>query len=353
MPSDPWLNKHWRTAQPELASAIDDLLELAGGEPRNAFLYRDIIRTAVRMHQRRADRWDAKILANTVREMDAAFVRLTQFHHQRKVTIFGSARVRPDAAEYQLARRLGARLVELDHMVITGAGPGVMQAANEGAGRDNSIGLNINLPFEQEANPVMQGALGLLEFRFFFVRKLFFVREADAVVVFPGGFGTLDEALELKTLVQTGKSPVIPIVLMDVPGGRYWSRWMEFVNEELLARRYIAKHDMSLFRVVTSVEGACDEITGFYQHYHSSRWVGEEMVLRLNRTLTPEAVQSLADEFADLCTRGRIRQIRALEAEQDEPELDDLPRLAFHFNKRDYGRLRELIDAVNGSPVEG
>ncbi len=350
MPSDSSLDKHWRIAQPDLARAIDDLLQIAGGHRQNDFLYREMIRTVVRMHERQADRWDAKIVANTVREMEAAFARLAHFHHQRKVTVFGSARAQPGSPIYQLARDLAAHLVEDDYMVITGAGPGVMQAANEGAGREQSIGLNINLPFEQEANPVMQGALGLLEFRFFFVRKLFFVREADAVAVFPGGFGTLDEALELKTLVQTGKSPVIPILLVDVPGGSYWQRWLDFVREELLANGYISEHDMALFRVVTSTQEACEEITRFYRNYHSSRWVDDQMILRLGHDIPAASVEDLADRFSSLCVRGRIHRCSALEAEEDEPELADLPRIAFHFNQRDFGKLRELIDAINASP---
>ncbi len=347
MPPDPWLNKHWRTAQPELAERIDKLLTVAGGNQANAVLYRDMVRSILRMQQRDADRWDAKIMANSLREMEQGFARLAQFKHQRKVSVFGSARSQPGSPEYQLAKSVAAHLVLDDFMVITGAGPGIMEAANEGAGRDQSIGLNINLPFEQEANPVMRGALGLLEFRFFFIRKLFFVREADAVIVFPGGFGTMDESLELLTLVQTGKSPVIPIVLMDVPGKGYWDHWLRFVNEGLLEPGYIAPHDMSLFIRVDSAEAACQEIRQFYRNYHSYRWAEGHLRMRIARRISDEDLGRLNAEFGDLCASGGIEQTGAHEAERDEPELADFPRLSFRFNQRDCGRLRQLIDAVN------
>lgn len=345
---DTYLERHWRTSEPALREKIDELLQVSGGaDGGNAALYREILWSLMRMVQGNADRWDVKITSTALRELETAFTRLSQFRRRRKVTIFGSARASEDQPPYQLARKVAAMLAADDFMVITGAGPGIMQAANEGAGSDSSIGLNINLPFEQQANPVMRGSPGLLDFNFFFTRKLFFVKEADAVILFPGGFGTLDEAMELLTLVQTGKSPLIPIVLMEEPGGTYWQQWRQFITSGLLENGYISESDLALLDFADDPRAACNVIEHFYSNFHSERWLGNELRLRLNHGLSDATVQAINEDFADICDERGIRLTGEHVDESDEPELRNLSRLALNFNRSDYGRLRELIDAVN------
>lgn len=350
MPFEPdvMLSRHFKTSSADLAQKIDELAALVVPETsQNLELYREMLVTVMRMAQADRNRWDAKILLQTMREMEHAFSRLEQFKRRRKVTVFGSARTPVEHPLYALARRLGATLARHDLMVITGAGGGIMAAAHEGAGRDNSLGLNITLPFEQHANPTVDGTDNLLSFHFFFVRKLFFIKEADALVLCPGGFGTLDETLEVLTLIQTGKSPLVPIVLLDEPGGTFWRDALQFIHQQLEENRYILPSDMRLMRLVHSAEEAGEEIANFYRNFHSSRWLKERFVLRMNHTLSDAAIEHLNGQFADLCLSGRFEQQPCCELELDEPELQGLPRLSFIFNGRDHGRLRELTDYIN------
>jgi uncharacterized protein (TIGR00730 family) len=350
MPYEPddYLSRHFQTSGIDLASKVDELLALsAPGNSPNLPLYRDMLTTVIRMAQADRNRWDAKIMLQTLREMEHAFSTLEQFKRRRKVTVFGSARTPVEHPVYALARELGATLARYDLMVITGAGGGIMAAAHEGAGRENSLGFNITLPFEQNANATMQGSEHLLSFHFFFLRKLFFVKEADALVLCPGGFGTLDEALEVLTLIQTGKSPLVPVVLLDQPGGSYWQRAIEFLQQELADKGYILPSDLKLMRLVHSAEDAAEEIAQFYRNFHSSRWLKDSFVLRLNHPLSEAALQQLQKDFAGLCKQGGFSQQPYCEQERDEPELCHLTRLAFAFNGRDHGRLRELLNFVN------
>ncbi|WP_027896779.1 TIGR00730 family Rossman fold protein [Zestomonas thermotolerans] len=350
MPYEPddYLSRHFQTSGIDLAGKVDELLQFsAPGNSANLNLYRDMLVTVIRMAQADRNRWDAKIMLQTLREMERAFSALDRFKRRRKVTVFGSARTPTDHPLYDLARRLGAELARHELMVITGAGGGIMAAAHEGAGQEYSLGFNITLPFEQAANPTIQGTDHLLSFHFFFLRKLFFVKEADALVLCPGGFGTLDEALEVLTLVQTGKSPLVPVVLLDQPGGSYWKDALEFLDRQLVGNRYILPSDMQLIRLVYGVEDAVQEIARFYSNFHSTRWLRELFVIRLQHALREEALQQLNRDFADLCKSGGFSLQPASETESDEPELRDLPRLAFHFNGRDHGRLRELVNFLN------
>ena len=216
-------------------------------------------------------------------------------------------------------------------MVITGAASGIMEAGHVGAGRDNSIGINILLPFEQSANPVIAGDAKLMHLKYFFTRKLLFVKESDAVVLFPGGFGTLDEGFEVLTLIQTGKSHLFPIVMVDAPGSDYWQHFSTFCREVLLQRRLISEFDMNLFKVTTSVDEAVEEVLGFYRVYHSMRYVKNDLVLRLNSRLTDEQMERINVEFADIIKGGRFEQSEALPAESNETHLAGLPRLKFRF----------------------
>lgn len=350
MPFEPddYLSRHFKTSGADLSKKIDELVALVvPPTSQNLPLYREMLITVMRMAQADRSRWDAKILLQTMREMEHAFSRLDQFKRRRKVTVFGSARTPIEHPLYALARDLGETLSRYDLMVITGAGGGIMAAAHEGAGTDNSLGLNITLPFEQHANPTVDGTDHLLSFHFFFVRKLFFIKEADALVLCPGGFGTLDETLEVLTLVQTGKSPLVPIVLLDEPGGSFWSDALNFMRHQLEGNRYILPTDMHLMRLVDNAEDAATEIDNFYSNFHSSRWLKDRFVMRMNHVLTDAALAFMNDEFADLCLKGRFEQQACCEMELDEPELQQLPRLSFVFNGRDHGRLRQLTNFVN------
>lgn len=350
MPYEPddYLSRHFQTSGTDLAQKIEELAELAApGNSQNLPLYREMLTTVARMAQADRNRWDAKIMLQTLREMEHAFSTLEQFKRRRKVTVFGSARTPADHPVYALARELGETLARYDLMVITGAGGGIMAAAHEGAGLENSLGFNITLPFEQHANRIVDGTSNLLSFHFFFLRKLFFVKEADALVLCPGGFGTLDEALEVLTLIQTGKSPLVPVVLLDQPGGHYWDHALEFIKEQLEDNGYILPSDMHLMTLVHTAEEAAEEIAQFYSNFHSSRWLKDRFVIRLNHPLSVRALQLLEREFSGLCVTDGFHQQPYSESELDEPEFAHLTRLAFAFNGRDQGRLRELLNFIN------
>lgn len=352
MPFDPddYLSRHFSTSGTELSKKLDELVALVVPPTSQSLpLYREMLVTVMRMAQADRSRWDAKILLQTMREMEHAFSRLDQFKRRRKVTVFGSARTPVEHPLYGLARELGETLARYDLMVITGAGGGIMAAAHEGAGTDNSIGLNITLPFEQHANSTVDGTDHLLSFHFFFVRKLFFIKEADALVLCPGGFGTLDETLEVLTLIQTGKSPLVPVVLLDEPNGSFWADALSFMRRQLVDNRYILPTDMRLMRLVDNAEDAAAEIDRFYSNFHSSRWLKDCFIIRMTHRLTDAALDGLNTDFADLCLKGQFEQQACCELELDEPELRQLPRLSFVFNGRDHGRLRELIDFINES----
>lgn len=346
--NDDYLARHIQTTSINLEQEIDDLLKLcAPPNSANYSLYRAMLSTVIRMAEADRNRWDAKIMMQTLREMEHAFSVLEQFKRRRKVTVFGSARTRPEHPLYQLAHCVGAQLAQHGLMTVTGAGGGIMAAAHEGAGFEYSLGLNIALPFEQHANMVVQGTDHLLSFHFFFLRKLFFVKEADAVVLFPGGFGTLDEALEVLTLVQTGKSPIVPIILVDVEKGTYWKEALQFIHQQLEEQHYIQPSDMHLMRLVHNAEEVVSEISTFYGNYHSSRWLKDQFVIRMNHALHEKALNALQEQFSTLCINGEFTQQPYCEVERDEPEFCHLVRLGFNFNGKDQGQLRLLIDFIN------
>ena len=299
---------------------------------------------------------DMRLLNAALKELRYAFRVFAPFRAVRKVSTFGSARTPPGHPVYRHAQEFAARLADLGYMIITGAGPGVMRACNEGSGRGRSFGINIRLPFEQQANEFIHRDPKLVNFKYFFTRKLLFVKEADAIALFPGGFGTHDEGFESLTLVQTGKSRPVPIVFIDAPGGTYWRNWKQYVEDHLLAEGLVSPADMRLFKVTDDLDEAIAEITGFYRRYHSSRYVGDLLVIRMNTRLSAESVALLDAEYADIVVRGGIRASAALPEEAGEPAIAELPRLVLHFARRHFGRLRMLIDSINalepGSPVE-
>lgn len=306
-------------------------------------------RTIDRLEQDGTTRGDLKILSRTLRELRYAFKVFQPFRRRRKVTIFGSARTPADKPAYQQAVDFGSAMAKHGWMVITGAGHGIMEAGHVGAGRAMSMGLNIMLPFEQSANPHIDGDPKLVTLKYFFTRKLMFVKECSAVVCLPGGFGTLDECLEVLTLMQTGKQTMLPLVLLDEPGGTYWSKLGVFFDEELLRAKLISPEDVHLYRITDRVEDAVDEVLTFYRVYHSLRYVDEALVLRIQHRLTEQALEQLNVAFADILVQGRIEQHSALAGETNEPELAHMPRLVLQFNRKSLGRLRELINAVNRS----
>ncbi len=305
--------------------------------------------SADKLHADRTDRGDLKILSRTLRELRYAFKVFAAYRGRRKVTVFGSARTRPEAAAYKQAIQFGKTMAERDWLVVTGAASGIMEAGHRGAGRTHSMGLNIMLPFEQSANEVIRDDPKLVNMKYFFTRKLMFVKECDAVVCLPGGFGTLDEALEVLTLLQTGKRDLVPVVFLDEPGGDFWKSWNEFAGKRLLADGMISPADMSLYKIFDDVDDTVDEIMHFYRVFHGMRFVRKKLVFRLQRRLSDETVATINDDFPDILADGVFEQREAFKEEADEFPLVGLPRLAFHFNRRNFGRLRELIDLINAS----
>ncbi|MCS7021394.1 MAG: TIGR00730 family Rossman fold protein [Gemmataceae bacterium] len=304
--------------------------------------------TADKLLTDQATRGDVRLLATAIRELRYCFKIFAAYRHRRKVSIFGSARTPPHHPAYKAAEEFGRQIAAAGWMVITGAGSGIMEAGHRGAGRESSFGLNILLPFEQAANPVVQGDPKLVTMRYFFTRKLMFIKESDAVVLFPGGFGTHDECFEALTLIQTGKSHLFPIVMVDEPGGNYWQLWQHFIHEGLVLRGYISPHDTSLYYITDSVEEAVRHVIRFYRIYHSLRYVRGDLVLRLQKPLTESLLQRIRHEFSDILSGGDFELIpRALPEESNEPELAHLPRLKFRFQRQAVGRLRQLIDLIN------
>ena len=312
-----------------------------------AELIAEIKETADKLGLDEASRGDLKILSRALKELRYAFKIFTPFRHIMKVTVFGSARTPSTHPDFKASVVLGHKFAELGWMVVTGAGGGIMEGAHVGAGKEMSMGVNIMLPFEQEANPVINKDSKLVTFRYFFTRKLMFVKEVHAVVLFPGGFGTQDELFEVLTLVQTGKRDLMPIVCVDSPGGTYWTNWLDFVRKELLTRKLISPEDLSLVKVTDNVDVAIQEVIGFYRNYNGMRYIRDKLILRLQNPVSDEFLARLNADFRDILSSGTIERTTTHAFEMEEEETRHLPRIALQFNRRDAGRLRELIDAIN------
>lgn len=336
----------YRTGDPDLDHAISHLVARSGVSRDDDLIY-ELIVSALRLARDGADRGDLKIANAALKEMRYAFHVFSPYRSARKVAIFGSARTLPDDPLYDQTRRLATALAANDWMIITGAGPGIMTAGIEGAGPDNSFGVGIRLPFEATTSQFIVDDPKLVNFRYFFTRKLTFVKESDAFALLPGGFGTLDEAFELLTLLQTGKAQPAPVILLDVPGGTYWQGWRSFVEDELMARGYISKRDMSLLKITDDVEVAIDEMTRFYANYQSLRFVEGRLVMRMLRAPDDAMLARLNEEFSDIVVRGAIERIETTPAEIADDDHVDLARVAFRFDRHDWARLRELIDTLN------
>jgi uncharacterized protein (TIGR00730 family) len=327
--------------------AIDSLIGLVG-DIQHQDLVREMILAALKAGQEDELRGDLKLMNTTMKEMRFTSKIFYPYRDKRKVTVFGSARTSPEEPVYQMAKLFGKKLAESGFMVITGGGGGIMQAVNEGAGAEHSFGANIRLPFEQHPNTTLQGSPRLITYKYFFNRKVAFLKEASAIALFPGGFGTLDEAMETLTLIQTGKHDPVPLVLIDEPGGTYWTRWIQFLEEALLAEDYISPSDFHFIEHVTSVDSAVECITRFYHRFHSQRYVDKKLVIRLTSPVSQQAIREIRELFREILEpEGSVYLSGPLPAEEDEPELAGLPRLVIDFNRQNFGQLRALIDFIN------
>ena len=337
-----------RTGDDDLDARLVELLDEIGVTDDRDQLF-EILASAVLLAGDRAHRLDLKITNAALKEMRAAFHMFAPYREVPKVTIFGSARTRPEDPLYSQTHDLAAALAERGWMVVTGAGPGIMAAGTEGAGRDNAIGVLIRLPFEGGANPFILGDDKLIEMKYFFTRKLMLIKESAAFVALPGGFGTLDETFELLTLVQTGKAEPVPIVLLDTPRGSYWEGWQRFVDGEVAGHGMISRHDFALYRITDTVDDAVGEIETFYRNFHSLRYVGDRLVLRLRAAPSRAELGELSAEFADV-VEGHIERSGPFPPEVAGKDHLDLPRVAMRFDRHGFGRLRSLIDALNRLP---
>ena len=336
-----------KTADPELKQRIQEIIRFKGGG-FNESEVADIIENALKLLTDVQEKGDVRVIQTAVRELRYAFRVFAPYAAKRKVTIFGSARTAASKPEYQQALEFAKKMKEAGFMAITGAGPGIMQAGHEGAGPENSFGVNIRLPWEQSANPVIAEDKKLITFKYFFTRKLIFIRHSDAIALFPGGFGTLDESYEALTLMQTGKSQLMPLVLVDRPGGTYWKAWDKNIREHLLRDKLISADDLNLYQITDSADEAVKIITRFYRNFQSTRFVKDLLVVRLKHLPSPSALAALNEDFADIINGAPVKIISPTPEEVEDDDKLELARIAFGFNRHDYGRLRQFIDAVNG-----
>ncbi len=338
----------YRTGDDDLDQRIAELVTAVDSDDRE--LVFEMVVTALRLSREDADRGDLKLVTAAVKELRYAFEVFAPYQDVLKCTIFGSARIKDGDPAYIAARDFASRIAGRDWMVVTGAGPGIMEAGHEGAGAERSFGVNIMLPFESDANPVIAGDPKLINFRYFFTRKVMFMKESDGFVLLPGGFGTLDESFELLTLIQTGKSDPAPVVLLDPPGSTYWHHWYRFVETELQGQGLISPVDLCLVKVADSVEAAVDEVCRFYRAYHSIRFVGPRLVIRMKRPVGDAELADLNSEFADIIEKGEIERTDAATAEIRDDDHVNLPRIVFRFDRHKWARLRQLIDSLNDHP---
>ena len=338
--------KSYKTGREDLDKIIADLAKRSLSV-NNADLIEEMLTTVVKLGLENDERGDLKLINMALKELRYASKIFIPYRDQRKVVIFGSARTRKNSDEYKMTVKLSELIVKNGFKVITGGGPGIMEAGNKGAGRKESFSLNIKLPFEQQYNPYTAGDEKAVSFKYFFNRKLFFLKESDATVIFPGGFGTLDECFESLTLIQTGKTKPRPIILIDSPDSEYWESLIGFVTEKLSEGGFISNNDLSLLIRVNSIEQAVDEIVQFYRVYHSIRYVGDKTILRLKKPLSSEDINSLNEKYSCILRSGEIEPSDALPAEQKDEAFLDLPRLVMDFNRHDFGIFHEMLRFLN------
>ena len=327
---------------PMAQQLIDELRNVDDGD-----LVGDMIATCLKLLRDGTNRGDLKLLDKSLKELRYALKVFAPYREVRKVSIFGSARTTETHEDYRQAAEYARQMAQAGWMVITGAGGGIMAAGHAGARAQPSFGLAIRLPFEQKTNPYIANDPKLINFKYFFTRKLMFVRSSHAITLFPGGFGTMDEGFEVLTLIQTGKCPPMPVIMVDSPGGQYWSAWQDYVEKQLLGRGLISPDDRRLYMITDSVEQAVRETRHFYSNFHSVRYYCDDLIIRLHRRPTDRQLEELAEKYADINTHGRFKLSGPLRVERDEPALNHLHRLIFAFNRRDHGRLRMFIDDLN------
>ncbi len=338
--------KEYEVGDPAIDSLIDELVKKSSS-PENGHLLREMITTAVKLGRESSDKGDLKLVNNALKELRYSFRIFAPYRNIKKVIIFGSARSRKTSAEYKMAEEFARKLTERGYMVVTGGGPGVMEAGNKGARSGKDFALNIRLPFEQKPNPYIDEKERLINFKYFFTRKLTFVKETDATALFPGGFGTNDEGFEMLTLIQTGKSRPRPVVLMEPKGSTYWADWKTFIKNHLVKTGFANKDDLNIFCILKSADEAVKYIEDFYKVYHSIRYISGLTVIRLNKKLSDKALSLINQEFNDILTSGEICPTQAMKEEIEKNEYPGLPRLVMNFNMRNYGRLCQLIHAIN------
>lgn len=346
MPLKPQRRKLYSVGVKPIDRTIKRLIAMTG-DVRNQDMLLQIATTVAKIGREEFSRGDLKLLNTTLKELRWSFKVFKPYRHIRKVTVFGSARTPESAGTYQSAKEFGRLMSEVGWMTITGASTGIMKAGHEGAGRENSFGVNIILPFEQDVNPVIHKDHKLIHFKYFFTRKLIFIKESDATVLYPGGFGTQDEGFESLTLVQTGKNNPRPIVLVDTKDGDYWKDWISYLKKEFLGQKMINPEDMNLVTFVRSPEKAREAVLNFYKVYHSVRYVQDVTVIRLNEEISEKKLKEINRDFKSMLVSGKIERSKPLDMETDEPDLKDKPRLVMKFDRRHYGLLKMMIDAVN------
>ncbi|MCS7062709.1 MAG: LOG family protein [Methylacidiphilales bacterium] len=338
----------YSTGKAELDAKVKELVVAAGIPEVAQRDYEEMVISVLRLALEGQSPADRRLINQALKEIRYASKVFAPYQGVKKICIFGSARISPRAPEYQAAKEFAAMMRDAGYMIITGGGDGIMGAAQAGAGRDRSFGLNIRLPFEQKANPTIEGDPKLINFRYFFTRKLHFVKETHAIALFPGGFGTMDEGFEALTLIQTGKSRILPMVLIDAPGGNFWHTFEKYLREHLLNDGLISKEDFNLFKITDDLKVAQREVLNFYYNFHSYRFVDQTLVIRMQREVPPGALRRIQMDFEDiLIDGGDLKVCPALPQEINEPEIAHLPRLCLNFDRKSYGRLRQLIDRIN------
>tara|TARA_B100000315_G_scaffold115302_1_gene105839 strand:+ start:5749 stop:6780 length:1032 start_codon:yes stop_codon:yes gene_type:complete len=335
------MHNNYKTNIPEIDDKISSLVNnhFASG---NSDILRQMFTAVAKAGLESSDTGEMKLLNRNIKELRYAFRVFSEYRDVRKVAIFGSSRTRKNQTEYHMAEEFARKIAQKGFMVMTGAGDGIMEAGNKGAGKDNSFGVNILLPIGQKPNQFISNDR-LINFKYFFTRKLVFLKESDATVLFPGGFGTLDEGVEVLTLVQTGKSKPRPIIFLEPEGSSFWKEWNNFIHNKLLKNNYISEEDLSLFQVLSNIDQAIDEIENFYSVYHSIRFVKNKTVLRLKKSIPNETLQKINELFKDILTDGVIAAGPPLKDEVKNNEYMELPRLIMLFNRKSFGRLMELI----------
>ncbi len=339
-------SKEYEIGDTVIDGLIDELASKCGSVKTEGVL-REILTTAVKLGRESSDKGDLKLANNALKELRYSFKIFSPYRGVKKVIIFGSARSKKRSIEYKMAEEFARKLTAKKYMVVTGGGPGVMEAGNKGAEAGKEFALNIRLPFEQKPNPYIDEKDKIINFKYFFTRKLIFIKETDATALFPGGFGTHDEGFEMLTLVQTGKSKPRPIVLMEPKGSTYWSAWKRYVVDHLLKNSFIGKEDLKLFHTAKTVDEAIEYIEEFYRVYHSIRYVSGLTVIRLNKEISEKTLRAINRQFKDILTGGEIRHSPPIDKEILEGEHLSLPRIVMNFNMRDYGRLCEMISVIN------